>query len=150
MVFATVCKIGFGKSYREEPFRGATLKQMLDEAKNMLGGSIGDHFPIIGNKLDKLTGWSERLKRCFGNLDGYVQMVLDEHLDDGGSEISGHDKDFVHALIELSSKKNTRGSCLTQEDMKALIMVKSCFKIGLIVNWFFHFLFFTLIYILHY
>ncbi|KAI3809401.1 hypothetical protein L1987_25373 [Smallanthus sonchifolius] len=106
----------------EEPFRGATLKEMLDEAKSMLGGSIGDHFPIFGRSLDKLTGWSDRLEKCFSNLDGYVQMVLDEHLDRGGSEISDHEKDFVHALIELSSKKNTSASCLTKDDIKALIM----------------------------
>ncbi|KAI7736801.1 LOW QUALITY PROTEIN: hypothetical protein M8C21_011236 [Ambrosia artemisiifolia] len=121
LVFAVVCKVAFGKSYREEPFRGATLKEMLDEAKHMLGGSIGDHFPIIGRKLDKLSGWSDRLDKCFSNLDGYVQMVLDEHLDHGGSEISGHEKDFVHALIELSSK-DSRGSGLSKDDIKALIM----------------------------
>ncbi|KAK1421120.1 hypothetical protein QVD17_23228 [Tagetes erecta] len=121
LVFAVMCKVAFGKSYREEPFRGATLKDMLDEAKNMLGGSIGDHLPILGRSLDKLSGWNDRLKKCFGNLDGYVQMVLDEHL----SEISdnGDQKDFVHVLIELSSRNNANGSYgLTKDDMKALIM----------------------------
>lgn len=124
LVFGVVCKVAFGKSYREEPFRGATLKEMLDEAKKMLGGSIGDHFPILGRILDKLSGWSGRLDKCFSNLDGYVQMVLDEHLNNyAGEDISEHEKDFVHALIDLSSKENTRDqSCLTKDDMKALIM----------------------------
>lgn len=125
LVFGIICKVGFGKSYREEPFRGATLKEMLDEAKNMMGGSIGDHLPIIGSILDKLTGWTGRLEKCFSNLDGYVQMVLDEHLDQGGSQISDDEKDFVHALIELSSKQNDNESCLTKDDMKALIMVRN-------------------------
>lgn len=125
LVFAVVCKVAFGKSYREEPFRGSTLKDMLDEAKNMLGGSLGDHFPIFGRSLDRLSGWNDRLKKCFGNLDGYVQMVLDEHLEHG-LKISDSEKDFVHALIELSSKKNVNGSYrLTKDDMKALIMVTS-------------------------
>ncbi|KAI3748371.1 hypothetical protein L6452_11396 [Arctium lappa] len=122
LVFGIVCKVAFGKSYREEPFRGATLKEMLDEAKKMLGGSIGDHFRL-GRILDKLSGWSGRLDKCFSNLDGYVQMVLDEHLNHEDGEISEREKDFVHALIDLSSKENTRDqSCLTKDDMKALIM----------------------------
>ncbi|KAJ9540577.1 hypothetical protein OSB04_027083 [Centaurea solstitialis] len=123
LVFGIVCKVAFGKSYREEPFRGATLKEILDEAKKMLGGSMGDHFPILGRVLDKFSGWSGRLDECFSNLDGYVQMVLDEHLNHSDGEISENEKDFVHALIDLSSKEKSCDQCyLTKDDMKALIM----------------------------
>nr|XP_043635099.1 parthenolide synthase-like [Erigeron canadensis] len=122
LVFGIVCKIAFGKSYKKESSGGVALKKMLEEAKHMLGGSIGDHFPIIGPIVDKLSGWNHRLEKCFSNLDRYAQTILEEHLETGESEINEHEKDFVHALIDLSTNTNTGESPLTKDDMKALIM----------------------------
>ncbi|KAI3748356.1 hypothetical protein L6452_11376 [Arctium lappa] len=117
LVYGVVCKFAFGKSYREEPFKGVTLKEMLDESTVVFVGSFADMFPTYGWILDKLSGWNDRLDKCFANLDGYFEMIIDEHLHTV-AETSENEKDFVHALIELSQKD----SGFTKDDTKALLM----------------------------
>ncbi|KAI3721536.1 hypothetical protein L2E82_32552 [Cichorium intybus] len=120
---AIVCKVAFGKSYKEEPFSGATVKEMINEATVMLSGSFGDTFPIFGWILDEIGGWNSRLQNCFGNMDGYFQSILSEHIDNTAEEMNESEKDFIHALLELWSNKTTsHSSQLTMDDMKALMM----------------------------
>ncbi|GKB26714.1 cytochrome P450 71B34-like protein [Tanacetum coccineum] len=120
---AIICKVAFGKSYREEPFKGVTLKEMIDEAMVMLGDSFGDIFPVFGRILDKIGGRNHRMEVCFRNIDGYIQRILNEHTDNTAEETNDFEKDFVHALLELRSNKSTcDGSQLTTDDMKALIL----------------------------
>nr|X2EVV9.1 RecName: Full=Parthenolide synthase; Short=Tp2116; Short=TpPTS; AltName: Full=Cytochrome P450 71CA1 [Tanacetum parthenium]AHM24033.1 parthenolide synthase [Tanacetum parthenium] len=117
LVYRVVCKFAFGKSYREEPFNGVTLKEMLDESMVVLAGSSADMFPTFGWILDKLYGWNDRLEKCFGNLDGFFEMIINEHLQ-SASETSEDEKDFVHSLVELSLKDPQ----FTKDYIKALLL----------------------------
>ncbi|KAI3809398.1 hypothetical protein L1987_25370 [Smallanthus sonchifolius] len=121
MLLATVkevvCKVGFGKNYREQPIKGSSWEEILDEAVVMLNGSLSDHFPWFGEIFDIIIGWNRRLEKCFSNLDAYIQMIVDDHNNGMIEEISEDEKDFVHRLIELSFNNQ-----LTKEDVKALIM----------------------------
>ncbi|KAD5961786.1 hypothetical protein R6Q59_014671 [Mikania micrantha] len=122
MVKEVVCKVGFGKNYIEEPVKGISWEEILDEAVVMLDGSYSDNFPWLGRIFDMITGWNRKLEKCFGNLDAYIQMILDDHNNDAIADISEDDKDFVHRLIELSSMADASSNELTKEDVKALIM----------------------------
>ncbi|KAL8241497.1 hypothetical protein R6Q59_014851 [Mikania micrantha] len=122
MVKEVVCKVGFGKNYIEEPVKGISWEEILDEAVVMLDGSYSDNFPWLGRIFDMITGWNRKLEKCFGNLDAYIQMILDDHNNDAIADISEDDKDFVHRLIELSSMADASHNELTKEDVKALIM----------------------------
>ncbi|KAI3505032.1 hypothetical protein L1887_26889 [Cichorium endivia] len=111
LVTDIVSRVAVGKSYREEKFRGLTLKEMLDDLVISLCGSVSDIYPnTIGLILDEVLGFNRRLDKCFSNFDAFLQMVLDEHIDHNGT--SDHEKDLVDACR----------SQLTTNEMKALLM----------------------------
>ncbi|KAI3520206.1 hypothetical protein L1887_09481 [Cichorium endivia] len=110
LLYDVVCKVTLGKSYREKKFNGTTLKEIVDETSVMTGASFSFIFPTFGWILDELTGLNRKLEKCFNDLDGYLQMVLDEHADQ--NETSDHVNDFVDDCI----------SRLTSDEIKALVM----------------------------
>ncbi|KAI3799480.1 hypothetical protein L1987_34778 [Smallanthus sonchifolius] len=102
---------------------GPSWELMVHEAQGMLGGSLVDNFPgWLGRLIDQISGWNRKLHKCFTNLDAYIDTIIDDHLNQTVEEVSDDDKDFVHALLELSSKENDFGYRLTKEDVKALIV----------------------------
>lgn len=111
LVNDVVCKVALGKSYRDEMFNGKTTKEIVDETVVMLSGSFSDIFPTFGWILDRLSGWSRRLEKCFSDFDGFLQMVLDEH-DQNATKASDHENDLVDDCI----------SRLTTDEMKGLLM----------------------------
>lgn len=117
LVYGVVCKLAFGKSYTEKPFKGVTVKQMLAESTSLLTGSFADMLPRYGWILDKLSGWNDRLEKCFGNFDAYFEMIIDKRLQTA-AETSEDEKDFVDALIELSQKEPG----LTKDEMKSILL----------------------------
>ncbi|KAI3705364.1 hypothetical protein L1987_75600 [Smallanthus sonchifolius] len=114
-----VCKVAFGKNYREQPLNGPSWEVMLDETTEILNGSIGDYFPWLGRFIDQFSGWNSKLENCFSNLDAYIETIVNEHQN---HKLSDEEKDFVHTLVELSTIENDSGYRLTKEDMKALVM----------------------------
>ncbi|KAI3809405.1 hypothetical protein L1987_25377 [Smallanthus sonchifolius] len=119
LVKGVVCKVAFGNNYRQQPIKGPSWEVVVDEALEMLGGSIGDFFPWVGRFIDQFSGWSSKLETCFTNLDAYIETIIDDHKNQINVEVSDDDKDFVHTLLEMSSNYGCR---LTKEDIKALIM----------------------------
>ncbi|GJY42013.1 putative cytochrome P450 [Tanacetum coccineum] len=122
IVSGMVFKAGFGIDYKEEPIKGLSFIKMLEESQIVLNGSFVDSFPWLGRIIDHLSGWNDRLEKCFSGLDAYIEMVIQEHYNRTNAEISEHDKDFLHAILELSSKHDASDYRLTIEDVKALIM----------------------------
>lgn len=122
-VKGVVCKLAFGKNYRQQPLKGPSWEVMLDETMEILNGSLGDSFPWFGRLIDQFSGWSSNLNKCFNNLDAYIETIVEEHYNHTVEEISEDDKDFVHTLVEISMQANTSGYRLTKEDVKALVMV---------------------------
>ncbi|KAL7614891.1 hypothetical protein Lser_V15G05262 [Lactuca serriola] len=113
LITDVACKLAVGKSYREGTLvRGKTLKEILDELVIMLSGSLSDIFPSVGWILDGLRGWNGRLEQCFSDLDSFLEMVLDEHIDRTESERGDHEKDLIDACR----------SQLTRDELKSLLM----------------------------
>ncbi|KAL0310436.1 UNVERIFIED_CONTAM: 4-hydroxyphenylacetaldehyde oxime monooxygenase [Sesamum calycinum] len=77
-----LCQVAFGKSYRGKQFEGQVLRDVIVEAMRMIDSfSAEDFFPnFFGRTIYLLTGHKARLDKCFHKLDGYLEMVLDEHL----------------------------------------------------------------------
>ncbi|KAK1421122.1 hypothetical protein QVD17_23230 [Tagetes erecta] len=118
-----VCKVAFGKNYREQPIKGPSWEVMLDETMEMLNGSLGDSFPWLGRLIDRLSGWNDKLERCFGNLDAYIETIVDDHRNQRNAQLGDDEKDFVHTLVELSTIPDAcSGYRLTKEEVKAVIM----------------------------
>lgn len=121
-VSGVVCKAGFGIHYREEPIKGVSLGGMLEESVVLLNGSLVDSFPWFGRIIDQFSGWNGRLEKCFSDIDAYIELVIDEHHGRTKSVISDLDKDFLHAIIELSSMHNPSDYRLTKEEVKAHVL----------------------------
>ncbi|MFS7917464.1 putative cytochrome P450 [Helianthus anomalus] len=129
-VKGVVCKVAFGNNYRQQPIKGPSWEVLVDEALEMLGGWLGDSFPWAGRSgpfkrfCNYVSGWNDKLETCFTNLDAYIESIIDDHKNQI-VEVTDDEKDFVHALLDLSSEDNTSGHRLTKEDVKALIMVNN-------------------------
>lgn len=75
--------VAFGKIYGTGQFKNQVFHEVLSEATNMLASfSAEDFFPRIGRFVDAWTGFSARLDKSFNELGAFLQMVLDQHLDD--------------------------------------------------------------------
>ncbi|CAK9184168.1 unnamed protein product [Ilex paraguariensis] len=122
LVDGVLCSVAFGKSYRGKQFKGQTLEDVLVETSKILSSlSAEDFFPWIGWIIDIITGYQARIDKCFNNLDDYFQMVLEEHLYQDMPK--GDCDDLVTSLIRLS-KDETSAFCLTNNHIKAILMVK--------------------------
>ncbi|KAK9061456.1 hypothetical protein SSX86_018637 [Deinandra increscens subsp. villosa] len=118
-----VCKVAFGSDYRRQPVKGPSWDVMLGElTMELLNGSVGDSFPFLGYFIDQFSGWNRRLNDGFKNLDTYIDTIIDDHLKHNTKEISEEDKDFVHSLLDISSKETDSGYRLNHVDLKALVM----------------------------
>ncbi|XP_076897103.1 parthenolide synthase-like [Bidens hawaiensis] len=116
-----VCKVAFGKSYGEL-LDDPSLDFMLDETIRLLNGSVGDSFPWLGYFIDQLSGWNRRLNEGFRNLDRFIDTIIDDHLKNKVEDVSDEDKDFVHTVLDMSSKPNASGYRPSYADLKALMM----------------------------
>ncbi|KAK9061458.1 hypothetical protein SSX86_018639 [Deinandra increscens subsp. villosa] len=117
-----VCKVAFGSNYRRQPAKGPSWDVMLYETMKLLNGSVGDSFPFLGFFIDQFSGWNHRLNDGFKNFDAYIDTIIDDHLKNNTEEISEEDKDFVHTLLDISSKEIDSGYRLNRADLKALVM----------------------------
>ncbi|KAJ9540446.1 hypothetical protein OSB04_026952 [Centaurea solstitialis] len=123
MVKGMICKVAFGNNYREQQPKGPSLEVMLDEIAEMFNGSVGDNFPWLGHIIDRFSGFNGSLEKVFSYLDSYIEAVIAEHENHAIAEMSDDDKDFVHAILELSSKEASGSEYrLTKQDIKALVM----------------------------
>ncbi|KAL4567436.1 hypothetical protein LXL04_023020 [Taraxacum kok-saghyz] len=109
LVNDVVCKVAFGKTYRENTFNGKTMKEIVDESVVMLGGSFADIFPTFGWIFDRLSGWDRRLEKCVNDFDGFLEMILDDNREGKTNE---HGNDFVSDCSDV----------LNRDEMKALMM----------------------------
>lgn len=123
-----VCKVAFGEKYRRQPVKGPSWDAMLEEAMELLNGSVGDSFPILGFFIDQFSGWNRRLNEGFRALDGYIDTLIDDHLKHDSGDMKEEDKDFIHTVLDIS-KQNASGYQPNHADLKALVMVKILFVV---------------------
>lgn len=118
-----VANVAFGKFYGRDRFGGNDFEAVVKEALASLGGFfIEDFFPTWwGRVIDKLLGHSARLEKSFRDLDGYFQMLLDEHRS-SERPTQMENEDFVDILIALQ-KDPGNAFRLTDHNIKAVIMV---------------------------
>jgi 4-hydroxyphenylacetaldehyde oxime monooxygenase len=110
--------VALGSVYGRDKLAGEKrhFQNVFHEAMHMLGNFSGeDFFPnAAGRLLDRITGMVTRRQQIFSELDGFFEMVIEEHLK------PGRDKggDLVDALINLW--KQGRG--ITRDHIKAIIL----------------------------
>ena len=125
--------VAFGKIYGTDQFKNQVFQNVLTEAMNMTASfSAEDFFPRIGRFVDVLTGFNARLEKSFHELDAYLQMVLDQHLDHARPK--EEHEDLVDFLIKLL-KDQSKTFRVTENNVKAILFVSySCMLFYLTVH----------------
>ncbi|EYU23971.1 hypothetical protein MIMGU_mgv1a019935mg [Erythranthe guttata] len=99
-----------------------------------------DFFSSSWSDCGFSTGHKARLDNCFRKLDGYLEIVLDEHYNLESTRKGDDDEeDLVDALIRLSNQENGLMSPLSKEQIKAMLMNTFLGGAGtssiVIINW---------------
>lgn len=95
---------------------------MIGDAMNLLSGfSASDFFsPGLGWVVDWVTGLQGRLERCFRNLDGFFDKVIEQHRDP--ARAAPENEDIVDVMLGLAKERATVVK-LTKQHIKAILMV---------------------------
>ncbi|KAJ8615510.1 hypothetical protein MRB53_034882 [Persea americana] len=119
----TITRVAFGKKYEGEEERKNKFADLATELTTLMGAFfVGDYFPSFA-WVDVLTGMDARLKRNHGELDAFVDHVIDDHL--LSRKANGSDgveqKDLVDVLLHLQ-KDSSLGVHLNRNNLKAVIL----------------------------
>ncbi|KAI3761192.1 hypothetical protein L1987_51603 [Smallanthus sonchifolius] len=122
-------RVSFGKRYQHEHER-AKVFRLLDELQAYLGdlyvADIWPGLPFVG-LVDRLMGKMNGLEKCFRDLDGFYQQLIDEHLNHQKHK-SYEEGDVIDILLQLVKDKLFS---LTHEHTKAMLMVRNHYMIDL-------------------
>ncbi|RWR98216.1 Cytochrome P450 71A1 [Cinnamomum micranthum f. kanehirae] len=126
----TITRVAFGKKYEGEEERKNKFADLAAELTTLMGAFfVGDYFPSFA-WVDVLTGMDARLKRNHGELDAFVDQVIDDHL--VSRKVNGLDgaeqKDLVDVLLHLQ-KDSSLGVHLNRNNLKAVILVGHSYQI---------------------
>ncbi|KAF5459065.1 hypothetical protein F2P56_023053, partial [Juglans regia] len=105
-----LCRIAFGKSFR---FRGSDLdnekfQEVLHEAEAMLASfSASEFFPYVGWIVDRLSGRFQRLDKIFHEMDNFLQMAIDFHLNP--DKTKEEHEDLVDVLLRIEREQAKSG-----------------------------------------
>lgn len=118
----------FGKSYQGKQFGNQKFRDILVEAMRVLESfSAEDFFPAGGWIIDAVSGLRAKRRNCFRNLDGYFEMVIDDHLDPNRPKPEQEDLVDVLLLLLKAPKGSFR---FTNDHVKAMLMVILLFCVG--------------------
>ncbi|KAK1409825.1 hypothetical protein QVD17_36354 [Tagetes erecta] len=118
-----VCKVAFGNNYRRQPVKGPSWHLLIHQVLELLNGSLGDSFLILGFLIDQFSGFNRRLNDGFRSLDAYMDAIIDDHIKNkSDQETSDEDRDFVHTLLDMMLKENATSYRPNHADLKALML----------------------------
>ena len=121
LVDGIVGVFAFGKNYEGKQFRNQKFRDILVEVMKVTQGfSAEDFFPTGGWIIDAISGLRAKRKNCFRNLDGFLQMVIDHHLDP--TRPKPEQDDLVDVLLRLLKVPKSTFR-FTDDHIKAMLMV---------------------------
>ncbi|PIA39725.1 hypothetical protein AQUCO_02600284v1 [Aquilegia coerulea] len=94
----------------------SSIQELLE-----LGGAfnVGDYIPWL--KALDIQGLVRRMKACSKVIDGFLETIIDEHVQDT-KELQGQHMDFVHVMLSLMESNNTRELHLDRDHIKAIMI----------------------------
>lgn len=127
-----VCRVTFGKKQDggEDKSR-SRFHEVLHETQDLLGGfCMADFFPWMG-WLNKFNGLETRLEKNFGELDEFIDKVIEEHLDPRRPE--PEHEDLVDVLLGVQKDSN-QSIALSNDQIKGVLTVLSFFSVNNVIN----------------
>ncbi|KAK9054551.1 hypothetical protein SSX86_025629 [Deinandra increscens subsp. villosa] len=117
-----VCRVTFGRKYSEGE-EGEKFRKMLDEFFEVLGGlNLEDFVPWLA-WVDRMRGFNARVERVSGEIDGFLEGVVEERLRRNQSAAGGGGdrEDFIDILLKIEKDDRT-GVTIDRMTIKALLL----------------------------
>ncbi|RWR98309.1 Cytochrome P450 71A1 [Cinnamomum micranthum f. kanehirae] len=119
----SIARAALGKKYEGEGEEGRNkFADLVKELEFLLGAfSVGDYFPSLA-WVDVVTGLRGKLKRNSGELDRFLDQVIEHHLmrPSDGCDV-GKQRDFVDVMLQVQKDSNS-DIHLTRDNIKAIIL----------------------------
>lgn len=113
-----ICRIAFGKRYEDDEGSRSRFHSLLQDAQALFAGFFfTDHFPFVGQWLDKLTGKFSKLEKTFKDLEDFYEEIINDHLKKPKSE----QEDIIDILLQLKNEGSFAFE-LTMDHIKATLM----------------------------
>ncbi|PIA50762.1 hypothetical protein AQUCO_01200181v1 [Aquilegia coerulea] len=113
----TICRCALGRKHGEEDGKMNRADLAVELVKMMSTLCVGDLFPRFG-WIDKITGWTGRIKKLSKDVDMYLDQIIDEHIIQNNKDDPQYNQDFVDVLLQI--QKNDIN--FTRQNIKALIL----------------------------
>ncbi|KAK1370673.1 Cytochrome P450, family 71, subfamily B, polypeptide 2 [Heracleum sosnowskyi] len=115
-----ICGIGFGTNFEREKLKEKEIQKTIQDAMLVISGfCAADFFPYYGWIIDILTGFRQKLDKCFHEFDKFYESVIQEHLEPSRPRLDH--EDITDILIALS-KDETGPLRLSKDNIKAVFM----------------------------
>ncbi|XP_041013642.1 cytochrome P450 71B9-like [Juglans microcarpa x Juglans regia] len=116
-----LCRIAFGKSFRGSDLDNEKFQEVLHEAEAMLASfSASEFFPYVGWIVDRLSGRFQRLDKIFHELDNFLQLAIDFHLNP--DKTKEEHEDLVDVLLRIEREQaKSGGAPFTRDNIKAIL-----------------------------
>lgn len=116
-------RVGFGTRYQNRHERMEILRQLTElqaMMANFFASDLWSGLPFVG-WIDKLSGKSDQLEKCFQYFDLFYQHLIDEHAHPiKFSKCEENEEDFLDILLRLKKDHHLN---LTYDHIKANLMV---------------------------
>uniref|UniRef100_A0A7N0VK75 Cytochrome P450 n=1 Tax=Kalanchoe fedtschenkoi TaxID=63787 RepID=A0A7N0VK75_KALFE len=118
-----IFKIAFGRSLKGSLMDGKGLEKLLHETTAVLGSfAAADFFPYVGWMVDKLSGLHSRLDRLFERFDGFLEDVIQEHLNSDKIKDNQYE-DIVDVLLRIHKEHVRSGAnWFTMTNVKGILL----------------------------
>ncbi|XP_062230839.1 4-hydroxyphenylacetaldehyde oxime monooxygenase-like [Phragmites australis] len=116
--------VAFGKMYGSAQFERSSFQRVMDETLRVLGSfTFEDFFPAshLARWADVLTGATGRRRSIFRKIDGFLDSVIDKHLEPERLQ-AGVQEDMVDALVKMWREKDNKALGLTRDHIKGILM----------------------------
>lgn len=110
------CLMVFGRKYVDKEFDEKGFKSVIDETLRLAAPNLGDFFPFMA-ALD-LEGLNRRLKELCKIFDGFLEMILDDHI----QKQQQHQDDFVDTMLAVLEAGDA-GFEFDRRHVKAVLLV---------------------------
>ncbi|RWR75967.1 LOW QUALITY PROTEIN: Cytochrome P450 71A1 [Cinnamomum micranthum f. kanehirae] len=116
----SIARAALGKKYEGEGEEGRN-KSCEGVGDSAGAFSVGDYFPSLA-WVDVVTGLHGKLKENSGELDRFLDQVIEHHLmrPSDGCDV-GEQRDFVDVMLQVQKDSN-RDIHLTRDNIKATIL----------------------------
>ncbi|XP_057774983.1 cytochrome P450 71AU50-like [Salvia miltiorrhiza] len=115
------CLMVFGRKFVDRDLdQELGFKDVIEETTRVAAQpNLGDYFPLVA-PLD-LQGLNRRVERLSATFDGFLDMIIDDHVKKNEEEKEKKDKDFVDVMMGIM-ESGAAGFDFDRRHVKAMLL----------------------------